>query len=33
MIQPLREKAGLGSPPQPYYMNEVEFKNNILNNG
>ena len=30
MIRPLREKAGLGSPPQPYYTNEVESKNNIL---
>ena len=30
IIRPLREKAGLGSPPQPYYTNEVESKNNIL---
>ena len=30
MIRPLRKKAGLGSPPKPYYTNEVESKNNIL---
>ena len=30
IMRPLREKAGLGSPPQPYYMNEVKSKSNIL---
>ena len=30
MIRPLREKAGLGSPPAPYYTNDIESKNNIL---
>ena len=30
MIRPVREKAGLGSPPYPYYTNAVESKNNIL---
>ena len=30
MTRPLREKAGLGSQPQPYYTNEVESKNNIF---
>ena len=26
----VREKAGLGSPPAPFYTNAVESKNNIL---
>ena len=30
MLSSLREKAGLGSPPEPYYTNEIESKNNIL---
>ena len=30
MLYPIREKAGLGSPPEPYYTNEFESKNNIL---
>ena len=30
MLCSLREKAGLGSPPEPYYTNEIESKNNIL---
>ena len=30
MIRPVRERALLGSPPQPYYTNEVESKNNVL---
>ena len=30
MIHPLREQAGLGSPPTPYYTNDIESKNNIL---
>ena len=30
MMRPLREQAGLGSPPTPYYTNDVESKNNIL---
>ena len=30
MIRPVRETAGLGSPPQPYYTNDIESKNNIL---
>ena len=30
MIRPLREQAGLGSPPTPYYTNDIESKNNIL---
>ena len=29
-IGTLREQAGLGSPPTPYYTNDVESKNNIL---
>ena len=29
MIRPLREKAGLGSPPAPFYTNDIESKNNI----
>ena len=27
MLSSLREKAGLGSPPDPYYTNEIESKN------
>ena len=30
MIRPLREQVGLGSPPAPYYTNDIESKNNIL---
>ena len=30
MLRPVRERALLGSPPQPYYTNEVESKNNVL---
>ena len=30
MLQDVREKAGLGSPPSPYYTNEVESKNRVL---
>ena len=30
MIRPLREQVGLGSPPTPYYTNDIESKNNIL---
>ena len=30
MLQDVREKAGLGSPPSPYYTNEVESKNKML---
>lgn len=30
MLQDVREKAGLGSPPSPYYTNEVESKNKVL---
>ena len=30
MLQDVREKAGLGSPPTPYYTNEVESKNKLL---
>ena len=30
MLQDIREKAGLGSPPTPYYTNEVESKNKLL---
>ena len=30
MIRPVREKAGVGSPPYPYYTNAVESKNNFL---
>ena len=30
MLRPIREKAGLGSPPEPYYTNDIESKNNIL---
>ena len=30
MLKPVRERAGLGSPPVPYYTNAVESKNNIL---
>ena len=30
MLQSVREKAGLGSPPAPYYTNEVESKNKVL---
>lgn len=30
MLQHVREKAGLGSPPTPYYTNEVESKNKLL---
>lgn len=30
MLRPVREKAGLGSPPEPYYTNDIESKNNIL---
>lgn len=30
MLRPLRESAGLGSPPQAYYTNAIESKNNIL---
>ena len=30
MLPTIREKAGLGSPPSPYYTNEVESKNRIL---
>ncbi len=30
MIRPVRERALLGSPPQPYYANTVESKNNVL---
>ena len=30
MLRPVREKAGLGCPPSPYYTNDVESKNNIL---
>lgn len=30
MLQNVRTKAGLGSPPSPYYTNEVESKNRVL---
>ena len=30
MLFSVREKAGLGSPPSPYYTNEVESKNRVL---
>lgn len=30
MLQDVREKAGLGNPPTPYYTNEVESKNKLL---
>ena len=30
MLHPIREKAGLGSPPEPYYTNDIESKNNVL---
>ena len=30
MLQDVRIKAGLGSPPTPYYTNEVESKNKVL---
>ena len=30
MICSVREKAKLGSPPEPYYTNEVESKKNVL---
>ena len=30
MLRSMREKAGLGSPPTPYYTNEVESKNRVL---
>ena len=30
MLPTVREKAGLGSPPTPYYTNEVELKNKVL---
>ena len=30
MLRSVREKAGLGSPPTPYYTNEVESKNRVL---
>ena len=30
MPHPVREKAGLGSPPEPYYTNNIESKKNIL---
>ena len=30
MLPTVREKAGLGSPPTPYYTNEVESKNKVL---
>ena len=30
MLRPVRERALFGSPPQPYYTNEVESKNHVL---
>ena len=30
MLQDVCEKAGLGSPPSPYYTNEVESKNKVV---
>lgn len=30
MLYPVRERAGLGSPPEPFYTNAVESKNNVL---
>ena len=30
MLKEVREKAGLGSPPAPYYTNDVESKNKLL---
>ena len=30
MLQGVRTRAGLGSPPSPYYTNEVESKNKLL---
>ena len=30
MLYSIREQAGLGSPPEPFYTNAVESKNNIL---
>ncbi len=30
MLPSVRENAGLGSPPSPYYTNEVESKNEVL---
>ena len=29
-MQDVRQKAGLGCPPEPYYTNEVESKNKLL---
>ena len=30
MIQPLRESAGLGSPPGPFYTNDIESVNRVI---
>ena len=30
MLPECRTRAGLGSPPLPYYTNEVESKNKVL---
>ena len=30
MVQEIRQKAGLGCPPEPYYTNEVESKNKVI---
>ena len=30
MLASIREQAGLGSPPEPFYTNAIESKNNIL---
>ena len=30
MLRPIREQAGLGSPPGPCYTNDIESKNNII---
>ena len=30
MLKPVREFAGLGSPPDPFYTNDVESANRII---
>ena len=30
MLSPVREKAGLGSPPSPFYTNMCECLNSVL---
>ena len=31
MLRPMREKAGLGSPPEPFFTNSSECINNVIN--